>query len=90
MNDTQLEIYLCQGIQKVLYQSPRATFKEAVNATVEAGRNAGLLTERMRVRAFFTLPNGQLYVDVRIDTAPAIAERVRRKTTKTKAPSKLA
>ena len=85
MNDTAIELRICAGIQSVMSKKPDAAFKEAVNATVEEARNLGMLTEKMRVRAFFTMPAGQLYVDVRVDAAPA-----KKKVTKRKTPSRLA
>jgi hypothetical protein len=86
MNDTHVELKICAGIQSIMARKPDAMFQEAVNASVEEARNLGLVTEKMRVRAFFTLPQGQLYVDVRVDEN----RDPKKKVTKRKTPSKLA
>lgn len=91
MNDTQTELKICAGIQSVISAKPGATFQEAVNATVEEARSLGLLTGRMRVRAFFTLPAGQLYVDVRVDSGEEVKARSKRMAKKRKpSPGRLA
>jgi hypothetical protein len=86
VNDTTVELRICAGIQSVMSKKPDAAFKEAVAATVEEARNMGMLNEKQRVRAFFTLPQGQLYVDVRVDEN----RDPKKKVTKRKTPSKLA
>jgi hypothetical protein len=86
VNDSKVELTICVGIQRVIRDKADATFTEAVNASVEEARNMGMLNEKQRVRAFFTLPAGQLYVDVRVDEN----RDPKKKVTKRKTPSKLA